>query len=46
MAGQAPNVPMFANDILYIPHSGVKVATRRALEAAIGVTTGLLIYKR
>ena len=45
LAGKAPDVPMFANDILFIPHSGVKVTTRRALEAAIGVTTGLLVYR-
>lgn len=44
-AGKDPDVPLFANDVLFIPHSGAKVASRRALEAAIGVTTGLLIYR-
>ena len=45
-AGKAPNIPLYANDILFIPHSGLKVTSRRALEAAIGVTTGLLVYRR
>ncbi len=45
VAGKAPDVPLLANDVLFIPHSGVKVTTRRAAEAAIGITTGLLIYR-
>jgi polysaccharide export outer membrane protein len=44
-AGKAPDVQLYANDVLFIPHSGAKVTTRRALEAAIGVTSGLLIYR-
>ena len=43
-AGKAPDVPLYANDILFIPSSGVKIATRRAIEAAIGVGSGVLIY--
>jgi polysaccharide export outer membrane protein len=45
VAGKAPDVPLYANDVLFVPHSGVKVTTRRAAEAAIGITTGLLIYR-
>jgi polysaccharide export outer membrane protein len=46
LAGKAPDMQLYANDVLFIPHSGAKVTTRRALEAAIGVTSGLLIYRR
>ena len=42
--GKAPDVQMYANDVLFIPKSGIKVISRRAMEAAIGVTTGILIY--
>ena len=44
-AGQAPDVQLLANDVLFVPHSGVKATSRRALEAAIGITSGLLIYR-
>ncbi|MGI4830219.1 MAG: polysaccharide biosynthesis/export family protein [Janthinobacterium lividum] len=43
-AGKAPDVKLYANDVLFIPHSGFKVGSRRAIEAAIGLTTGILIY--
>ncbi len=45
VAGKAPDVKLFANDVLYIPHSNVKVITRRVAEAAIGVSTGIAIYR-
>lgn len=45
MAGKEPDVRLYANDVLYIPHSGAKVFSRRAMEAAIGITTGILIYR-
>ena len=45
VAGKAPDVPLYANDVLYVPHSGVKATARRATEAAIGISTGLLIYR-
>ncbi len=44
-AGKAPDVPLFPNDVLFVPHSGVKVTSRRAIEVAIGITSGLLIYR-
>ena len=40
-AGKSPDVRLFANDVLFIPHSGVKVTSRRIMEAAIGITSGL-----
>ncbi len=42
--GEAPDQKLYANDILFVPHSGFKVGSRRAIEAAIGLTTGILIY--
>ena len=44
LEGKAPDVQLHANDVLFIPKSGVKVTARRAMEAAIGVTSGILIY--
>ncbi len=43
--GRDKDVPLFANDILFVPHSGFKVGTRRAIEAAIALATGALIYR-
>jgi polysaccharide export outer membrane protein len=45
IAGKAPDVQLLANDVLFVPHSGVKVTSRRVTEAALGITTGLLIYR-
>jgi polysaccharide biosynthesis/export protein len=44
-AGKAPDVKLYADDILFVPHSGFKVGSRKAIEAAIGITTGILIYR-
>lgn len=44
-AGKAPDLRLYAGDILFVPHSGFKVGSRRAIEAAIGVTTGVLVYR-
>lgn len=44
-AGKAPDVKLYADDVLFVPHSGFKVGSRRAIEAAIGVSTGVLIYR-
>ena len=45
LAGKAPDVKLYANDVLFVPHSGVKVVTRKLAEAAIGVSTGIAIYR-
>lgn len=42
MAGKAPDVPLLPDDILFVPHSGVKMATRRAVETAIGISTAMI----
>ena len=38
------DIPMKANDILFVPSSKSKTAFNRTLEAAIGITSGRLIY--
>ena len=43
--GKEPDVRLYADDILFVPHSGFKVGSRRAIEAAIGISTGVLIYR-
>jgi polysaccharide export outer membrane protein len=44
-AGKDPDVPLYANDVLYIPNSAVKSSMRRGAEAVLQVTTGMLIYR-
>ena len=39
------DVPMMSNDILYIPDSAGKKALARGAEAAVGIGTGLIIYR-
>jgi polysaccharide export outer membrane protein len=45
LASKAPDIPLHADDILYVPNSLAKVVTARTIEAAVGVGTGLLIWK-
>jgi polysaccharide biosynthesis/export protein len=45
LSGQAPDLPLTANDILFVPSSGIRSATLRSLEAAIQVGTGVAIYR-
>jgi polysaccharide export outer membrane protein len=44
--GKSGDVPLLANDILFIPTSGPKTAMGRGVEAAISIGTGLAIYRR
>lgn len=46
LAGRAPDQPMHANEILFIPDSKGKQAMRRAAEAAVQITTGVIIWRR
>jgi polysaccharide export outer membrane protein len=50
MANRAPDLPLYANDILFVPDSAGKKALRRAADAAVGfataVGTGMIIYRR
>jgi len=46
MANRAPDLPLYANDILFVPDSAGKKAIRRAAEAAISLGTGVVLYRR
>ena len=46
LAGKTSDVPMLANDILFIPNSAAKSATLRGVEAAIQVATGVVVWRR
>lgn len=45
LKGKEPDVAMRASDVLFVPNSNLKQGARIALSAAIGVTTGLVIYR-
>ena len=44
LEAKTPDVTLQANDILFVPLSGAKVAAARSFEAAMAITTGLAIY--
>src|SRR5580704_5039264 len=44
LSGNSPDMPLLANDILFVPNSGTKTATYRVLEAAIQTGTGIAIF--
>jgi polysaccharide export outer membrane protein len=46
MNGKSADVPMQADDILFIPTSNAKNAGLRGLEAAINIGTGITIFRR
>jgi len=46
LAGKAPDLQLYPNDILFVPNSTPKSVSLRALEAAIQVGTGVAIYRR
>jgi polysaccharide export outer membrane protein len=46
MTGRAKDVPLRAEDILFVPENAPKKAIVRAADAAIQVATGLAIYHR
>jgi polysaccharide export outer membrane protein len=45
LSSKSPDIPLHADDILYVPNSLAKVVTARTIEAAVSVGTGLLIWK-
>jgi polysaccharide export outer membrane protein len=45
LAGKTSDVPLLANDILFIPTSAAKSASLRALEAIIQASTGAAVYR-
>jgi polysaccharide biosynthesis/export protein len=44
MAGKTPDIPLQADDILFIPNSGAKSAAYRTTEAILAAATGVAIY--
>lgn len=44
MEAKAPDVPLQADDILFVPMSGVKVAAGRVTDAAISAATAVSVY--
>ena len=46
LAGRKPDVPLFANDVLYVPNSALKAGSKRTAEAILQVATGIIIYRR
>lgn len=44
LEAKTPDIPLQANDILFVPLSGAKVAAARSFEAAVAITTGVAIY--
>lgn len=44
LQAKAPDVPLQANDILFVPVSGAKVAAARGIETALALTTAVTIY--
>lgn len=45
LAGKSPDIPLQANDILFVPDSSSKKALRRGIEAAIQTLTGVALYR-
>jgi polysaccharide export outer membrane protein len=46
MSGKGQDVPLKAEDILFIPTSAKKAAAVRGLESALQIGTGIAIYRR
>ncbi|MGC2193933.1 MAG: polysaccharide biosynthesis/export family protein [Terriglobales bacterium] len=44
LRAQAPDVPLEANDILFVPVSGAKAAASRGVATALALTTAVAIY--
>jgi polysaccharide export outer membrane protein len=45
LAGKSDDLPLLANDILFVPTSLAKNAALRTVEAAISIGTGIAIYR-
>jgi len=46
LEGKADDVPLQPQDILFIPINAAKAASLRAVEAAISIGTGVVVYRR
>ncbi len=45
-SGKDPDIPLYANDVLFVPNSYVKAGVKRTAEAILQVATGVVIYRR
>jgi polysaccharide export outer membrane protein len=46
LSGQTEDIPLQANDILFIPNSAAKKALVRSLETGLQIVTGVAVYRR
>lgn len=46
LAGKAPDVQLYAKDVLFVPNSAMKSGTRRTAEAILQAATGFAVYGR
>jgi polysaccharide export outer membrane protein len=46
LSGRSSDVPLLANDILFVPNSAAKSAALRSIEAVIQAGTGIAIFRR
>lgn len=46
LTGKAPDMQLYANDVLFIPNSAAKSGTRRTAEAILQAATGFAVYGR
>ncbi len=44
--GKAPDPPLLANDILFVPSSKIKGGALRGAEAVVSVVSGLIVWRR
>ena len=44
LSSKSPDVHLQAEDIIFVPNSAAKTATRRTLDAIIQTATGLAVY--
>lgn len=44
LEGKSPDMPLYANDVLFIPNSAAKTATRRTIDTMLQGAVGLAIY--
>jgi polysaccharide export outer membrane protein len=43
--GKAADIPLFADDIVFVPNSLIKSSAKRATDAILSVATGVIIYR-
>lgn len=46
LAAKSPDIELHADDVVFVPNSLAKSATRRGLEAILEAATGIAIYRR